>query len=106
MLYYELFHTLAHYFSLLASIISILMLSYFILKARSTRPYAVLAAGSAGLIIGRKLRNVVIFTFTGILILFLAYVEKYYIGVSPIYWALEALSMLILLLAAVLAVTL
>ncbi len=101
--YDETFHMVISYFALIASIASVILFTYFFLIARSTRLFTVFAVGSAGLIIGHNLRNIVLLAFTGVLILFLAYAEKYYVGIRPIYWTLEALSMLIFLSAGVLA---
>ncbi len=106
MAFEESLHQVATYFSQLAAIISVMMYLFFVSKARSTRPYTILAVSTAGLIVGRRLRNIVLLMLMSTLILFAAYAYKYYLGSGMIYWSLEALSLLIFLGSGILAVLL
>ncbi len=106
MAFEEFFHTAVNYFSQLAAIMSILMYLFFVSKSRTARPYTVLAVSAAGLIVGRRLRNIILLMLTSTLILFIAYADKYYIGGGMIYWSLEAASLLIFLASGILAVIL
>ena len=76
MTFEEFFHGAVNYFAQLAAIISTMMYLFFVSKARTTRPYTVLAVSAAGLIIGRRLKNVVLLMLTSTLILFTAYIYK------------------------------
>jgi hypothetical protein len=106
MTFEETFHYAVNYFSQLAAIISIMMYIFFVAKARSTRPYTLLAVSTAGLIVGRKLRTIIVLMLTSSLILFAAYVEKYYLGNQLVYWSLEAISLLLFLISGIRAVLL
>lgn len=106
MAFEESFHNVATYLSQLAAIISVMMYLFFVSKARSTRPYTILAVSAAGLIVGRRLKNIVLLMLMSALILFTAYAYKYYIGGGMVYWSLEALSLLIFLGSGILAVLL
>lgn len=106
MTFEETFHIAVTYFSQLAAIISIMMYAFFVSKTRSTRPYTVLAVSAAGLIVGRRLKNIIILMLISTLLLFTAYVEKYYLGDRMLYWSFEALSLLAFLASGILAVIL
>ncbi len=106
MAFEETFHLVVVYFSQLAVIISVMMYLFFVVNARSARPYTLLAVSSAGLIVGRRLRNIIILMLMSTLALSAAYAEKYYFGNRMIYWSLEAVALFLFLASAISAILL
>lgn len=100
----EIFHQSVTYFSLTASLISTLLFFHFFLKIRTLNPFIIYAAGTAKAVMSRKLRNIVLLTFSSSFVFFTAYAAKYFAKNRAIYWSLEAVSLSLFFVATILLV--
>jgi len=97
--HYEFIRQLISVFSLTACAISLVFFSYTISKIRNLNPYLIFAVGTARAVISQKFRNILILMFSSTFLFFTAYFVKNFLRLDVIYWLLEAMSLLLFLVA-------
>lgn len=97
----DLFYQTTTTLSIFASCVSIIFITYVVLKTKGLNPYVIFATGTVKAITSKKLRNIVLITLTSTLVLFTAYLTEFFFE-KLIYKTLEISALLLFLVSATL----
>jgi magnesium-transporting ATPase (P-type) len=95
----DLFYQTTTVLSISASCVSIIFVTYVILKTKGLNPYVIFAAGTIKAITSKKLRKIVLITLMSTLVLFTAYLAEFFFE-KLIYKTLEISALLLFLVSA------
>lgn len=95
----DLFYQTTTTLSIFASCVSIIFVTYVILRTKGLNPYVIFAAGTVKAITSKRLRNIVLLTLTSTLVLFTAYLTEFFFE-KLIYKTLEISALLLFLVSA------
>lgn len=96
----ELLYQITTALSTFASFISIIFITYVVVKTKELNPYVIFAMGTVKAITSKKFRNIVLVTLMSTLVLFTAYLAEYFFEITIIYKILEMSAVLLFLVSA------
>lgn len=95
----ELFYQITATVSLSAFVVSVVFMTYVILKTQKLNPYTIFAIGTAKAILSKRFRDILILSLMSTLVLLIGHLAKFFFENKLLYKAFEVSALLMFLIA-------